>query len=150
MDKSYTVEQLNEAITANGIKILADEVVTINDEIILVGRKDTSMTGDTNRVSIEKLLEGKDKDKFILTLDHQPKNYDENVKAGTDLLLSGHTHGGQIWPINMLFEIIKFDDEVYGLTNIGEFNGIVTSGVAGWGFPVKTCAKAEYVIVDVK
>lgn len=149
-NKSYTLEQLEDAITSNGIKILVDETLTINDEITVVGRNDASITGKSNRVSLENLLEGADMDNFILTLDHQPKNYDENVQAGTDLLLSGHTHGGQIWPANIIFEIVKFDDAVYGLTKRGDFTGLVTSGVAGWGFPVKTSAPAEYVIIDVK
>ncbi len=149
-NKSYTLEQLEDAITSNGIKILVDETLTINDEITVVGRNDASITGKSNRVSLENLLEGADMDNFILTLDHQPKNYDENVQAGTDLLLSGHTHGGQIWPANIIFEIVKFDDAVYGLNKHGDFTGLVTSGVAGWGFPVKTSAPAEYVIIDVK
>ncbi len=150
MDKSYTVEQLNDAITSNGIKLLADETVIINNEITMVGRNDASITGSANRTPMDKLLEGANKDNFILTLDHQPKNYDENINVGTDLLLSGHTHGGQIWPANFLFELAKFDDAVYGVIEKDNFTGIVTSGVAGWGFPIKTSSPAEYVIIDVR
>ncbi len=148
-EKSYTLEQLNKAITSNGITILCDEVVTINDEVTIVGRDDASITKSSSRLSIEKLLDGADMDDFILTLDHQPTEYEENSKAGTDLLLSGHTHAGQIWPANIFLGIMKFDDAVYGLTEIGDFNGLVTSGVAGWGFPIKTSAPAEYVIINL-
>ena len=96
-------------------------------------------------------MEGVDKDDFILVLDHQPKEYKENEANGTDLLLSGHTHGGQIWPGNIIFNILKFDDAVYGETvgENGSFRAFVTSGVAGWGYPVKTAAPAEYVIIDI-
>lgn len=149
-NRAYTEEQLNEAITSNGITILSDKTIILNDEVTVVGRKDASITGESNRVSMETLLEGTDKENLILAFDHQPKNYDENAKAGTDILLSGHTHAGQIWPGNFLFEILEFDDAVYGVTQIGDFRGIITSGVAGWGFPVKTSSPAEYVIVDVK
>ncbi len=149
-NKSFSTQELNEAITSNGIKILCDEVVTVNNEVTIVGRNDASFTKNSDRVSLETLLEGVDMENFILTLDHQPCNYDENEKAGTDLLLSGHTHGGQIWPANILLDIVKFDDAVYGITKNGDFTGLVTSGVAGWGFPVKTSSPAEYVIIDVK
>ena len=149
-DKSFTTEQLDEAITSNGIKILLDETVTINDEFTIIGRNDASFTKNSNRKSIEELLENIDMNDFILTLDHQPTEYEENSKAGTDLLLSGHTHAGQIWPANIFLNIVKFDDAVYGITEIDDFTGLVTSGVAGWGFPVKTSAPAEYVILDIK
>ena len=149
-NKSFTTEQLNEAITENGIKILLDEAVTVNDDLTIVGRNDASFTKDTNRKSMEELLEGVDMENFILTLDHQPTGYEENSEAGTDLLLSGHTHAGQIWPANIFLSIVKFDDAVYGVTELGDFKGLVTSGVAGWGFPIKTSAPAEYVIIDVQ
>ena len=149
-NKSFTTEQLNEAITSNGIKILLDETVAINDEFTIIGRNDASFTKGTNRKSMEDLLEGVDMNDFILTLDHQPTGYEENQKAGTDLLLSGHTHAGQIWPANIFLSIVKFDDAVYGITEMGDFKGLVTSGVAGWGFPIKTSAPAEYVIIDVQ
>lgn len=67
------------------------------------------------------------------------------------MLVSGHTHGGQIWPANVLFNIAKFDDAVYGETvgADGKFKAFVTSGIAGWGYPVKTAAPAEYVIINI-
>lgn len=150
-DRAYTESELRSVIEDNGIIILEDDTYRINNELTIVGREDTSYYGADGRKSMETLLEAVDMDDFILTLDHQPKQYEENGKAGTDLLLSGHTHGGQIWPANFLFEIVKFDDAVYGYTAIDDdTQAIVTSGLAGWGFPVKTASPAEYVIIDIK
>lgn len=150
-DRAYTESELRSVIEGNGIIILEDDTYPINDEFTIVGREDTSYYGSDGRKSMEALLKDVDMDDFILTLDHQPKKYEENGKAGTDLLLSGHTHGGQIWPANILFEIVKFDDAVYGYTAIDDdTQAIVTSGLAGWGFPVKTASPAEYVIIDIK
>ena len=150
-DRAYTESELRSVIEGNGIIILEDDTYPINNEFTIVGREDASYGGADGRKSMEALLKDVNMDDFILTLDHQPKKYEENGEAGTDLLLSGHTHGGQIWPANILFEIVKFDDAVYGYTAIDDdTQAIVTSGLAGWGFPVKTASPAEYVIIDIK
>lgn len=152
--KDYTEEELKSTIEGYGITILQDEIVELGDEIVLAGREDASYylssdkTGE--RASIEDLIKDTDKDKLIIVLDHQPKEYEKNSKAGTDLLLSGHTHAGQMWPLNIIFKFLKFDDAVYGYTSIGNTQAFVTSGFAGWGYSVKTSAPAEYVIIDIK
>lgn len=144
-DRSYTVDQLNEAITSNGITILQDEIEVVNGELTIIGREDASR----QRKSLEELYENVNKDNYVLVLDHQPNDYEENSNLGTDLALSGHTHAGQIWPANLFLEIIKFNDAVYGKTKINNFTGIVTSGIAGWAYPIKTSAPAEYVIIGI-
>ena len=148
---AFTAEELRLEIESNGIKILQDDVVDIDGNLTLVGREDRGYVGEGNRKSIDTLLADVEKERFILTVDHQPNEYKENGKAGTDLLLSGHTHGGQFWPLNIVFEIFGINDAVYGKVQIDSDSvAIVTSGVAGWSFPVKTASPAEYVVIDVK
>lgn len=149
-ERAYTEAELAEAIEESGITILQDDSYNINDEFTIVGREDISYNDKKQRKGIAELTDGLDEEDFILVLDHQPKQYEENGKAGTDLLLSGHTHSGQIWPANILFAIVKFDDAVYGYTEIDEdTQAFVTSGFAGWGYSIKTSAPAEYVILDI-
>lgn len=149
---AFTTEELIQAIEAGGVTILQDEAVELGDHLTLVGREDRGYTGENDqRLPISQLLQDVDQSRFILTLDHQPTEYEENDKAGTDLLLSGHTHGGQLWPLDILQEIIPFNDGVYGQIPIDEdTQAIVTSGLAGWGYPIKTAAPAEYVMIDIQ
>ena len=64
----------------------------------MVGRDDRSFPRGGRRKSIEELTEDMNQDKFILLLDHQPCELEAADRAGCDLMLSGHTHAGQIWP----------------------------------------------------
>lgn len=146
----FTESELAQAIEDSGITILRDEVYSVNGELLLVGREDISYRTDGGRKPIKELVSGADADKFIVTLDHQPREYKENADAGVDLILSGHTHGGQIFPMNVLFDIFNANEYNYGHTTVGDCHAIVSSGLAGWGFPVKTAAPAEYVIVSIR
>ena len=149
---SYTPEEQLNAMKENGITVLQDDVVQITEDFVLIGREDRSSDrfGHGGRADLATLFEQVDKADFVLTLDHQPNQYAENGKAGTNLLLSGHTHGGQLFPLNLLMMIVPFNDGLYGLYEIdSDTTAIVTSGFAGWNFPVKTAAPAEYVIIDV-
>ncbi len=148
-DKQYTEEQLETAITNAGITILSDEQYTINDELTIIGREDAKFINGSTRKPLEELFENVNPDNYIIVLDHQPKEYLINSELGSDLILSGHTHAGQIWPANLLFEIIKFDDAVYGHVDIDNTQAIVTSGMAGWGYSIKTSSPAEYAIIDI-
>ncbi len=148
----YTAEDLKNSIEGSGITILQDELLEINDDLLLVGRDDRgySLRGG-GRAEIADLLKDADHDRFILTLDHQPKEYAQNGEAGTDLLLSGHTHGGQIFPVNWISRLLHTDDAGYGHTQIDEdTQAIITSGLAGWGFPMKTSAPAEYAMIEIE
>ena len=143
----FTEEELRRAMEENGIKILQDTTLQLTEDLVLIGREDRSRR---NRASLASLTEGLSSDDFWLVLDHQPNEYNENGALGTDLLLSGHTHGGQFFPVNLLMELIPFNDATYGaysLSNGG--TAIVTSGFAGWNFPLKTAAPAEYAIIEV-
>ncbi|MBQ8289206.1 MAG: metallophosphoesterase [Clostridia bacterium] len=151
-DYTYSTDDLLNTIKENGITIIDDRVVQITEDFVLVGREDRSSDrfGNGGRASLDELFASVDTSDFVLTLDHQPNQYAENGKIGTDLLLSGHTHGGQLFPINWIQELIPFNDGVHGRYEIdADTTAIVTSGFAGWNYPVKTAAPAEYVIIDV-
>ena len=115
------------------ITILDDEVVSIDDAFYLVGRMDASKPGDgtKNRMSPEEILDGLDKTKPILVMEHQPKQLQELADAGADMQLSGHTHDGQIFPGNLLIDL--FWENASGYLQKDQLHSIVTSGVGVWG-----------------
>lgn len=143
--RDYTNEDLKSELKKNNITILEDEIVEI-ENIYLVGRKDKRYK---DRKTIQELVKDISKEKYIISLNHQPNDY-ENEKNNVDLVLSGHSHGGQMFPLAYLGKISGSNDEAYGLHTRGNTNYIVSSGISDWRAHFKTDAIAEYVIVNIK
>ena len=85
----------------------------------------------------------------VLLLAHQPKQVDLAVKHGVDLQLSGHTHGGQIWPFHYL---VRLDQPtVHGLSRHGERTQLYTSrGTGFWGPPLRFLAPSEITLLTLR
>lgn len=149
-DKYYDVTTLNTTIESNNIIILKDETYTINDEITIIGRDLNDLLNDNNRKSMNDLLEDTDKNDLLIVGDHIPSEYKINKELGIDLIISGHTHGGQLFPIRIIEELFNTADMIYGYKKEGNFHAIVTSGIAGWGYSIRTDSHSEYVIVNIK
>jgi len=71
----------------------------------------------------------------IILMDHQPSHLEEPVEQGVDLQVSGHTHSGQIFPIQLITKRIFEQD--WGLLRKGDFQLIVSSGYGTWGPPIR-------------
>ena len=85
----------------------------------------------------------------VLLLAHQPKQIGRAVDAGVDLQISGHTHGGQIWPFNFL---VRLDQPVVaGLSAHGERTQLYTSRGSGfWGPPLRVFAPSEITVLTLR
>ena len=124
-----------------------DEKTVINDSIVLIGRSDAKWENSNDRIDICKILNESDLSKYIVVLDHQPVEYDENSQQGADLQISGHTHGWQLFPIG-IFE--QFTGHlIYGEYHFGNMEQIVSSGLTGWGWSMRNEAKCEYVLINI-
>lgn len=141
--RNYVKEDLNNELIKNNVNVLEDDYVLINDEFYVIGRKDKS---DKNRLPMDKLMEGVDKSKYTILLDHQPNDYD-NEKGKVDLVLSGHTHGGNLFPVN--FIVYANNDQTYGMKEIDNTTFIVSSGISCWGMPLNNVTIQEYVIIKI-
>lgn len=152
--RDFSGGDLVAELEKNGVIVLQDESILLDDRFYLVGRQDASQEFDFggSRASIADLMAPLDHSKYTIVLDHQPRDYAAEAKAGADLVLSGHTHGGQMIP---LMQIIQWfgvgqNDRLYGIEKRDNTNFIVTSGISDWAIQFKTGTKSEYVIVDVK
>lgn len=145
---NYTREQLAATIRENGITILEDESVTLGSDLTLIGRADRG-DGTFQREEISELTESLDPDQEWILLDHQPADYEKAQQAGCDMILSGHTHAGQIWPAGLFATLFHFDELNYGEKDVGNLHAIVTSGIAGWGYPMRTERHSEYVVIQL-
>ncbi len=143
----FTYSELAQTIEKNSIKILSDKSVSINDDFILFGREDRN--GVDRKVSSSLLNDNIDQNAFLLILDHQPVDLTINDELGYDLQLSGHTHGGQMFPVGLISDVLGFGEMNYGYRQLDHMQVIVSSGIAGWGYPLRTGSHSEYVIVNV-
>ncbi|NLT07884.1 MAG: metallophosphoesterase [Ruminococcus sp.] len=146
-NRDFTYEELEEELYKNGVTVLKDEYVLVSRLFYIIGRQDKS---EDERASMEELMSGVDKSKFIIVADHQPNSFDEEAAAGADLVLSGHTHGGHIWPAGQIGLLIGANDRIYGMEKRNDTTFIVTSGISGWAIPFKTGTKSEYVVIDIE
>lgn len=142
---NYTINELRDCLSDNNITILEDEYLEITDGFTLIGRKDRS----TKRKTISDLVTGVNNNHFLFMLDHQPYEFNDKVNNHIDLSISGHSHAGQIWPAGPLMELIGINDLNYGYKQIDDSHFITTSGIAGWGFPIRTQNYCEYLIIEV-
>jgi len=93
-------------------------------------------------------MEKVDTSKTVILLDHQPFHLDESAANGIDLELSGHTHNGQIWPLNYITRMIY--ELSYGYLKKGKSQFIVSSGYGLWGPRVRSGSRPEVLLIDIK
>lgn len=145
----YIGEKMENLLKDANIHTLSDESVLINDQFYLIGRKDYSAKSKSNeiRLTAEELTKDLDPSKPIFVMDHQPKELDELASAGVDLDLCGHTHDGQIFPGNIITELMW--ENSYGYLQKGKMHNIVTSGVGVFGPYMRIGTKSEIVEIQV-
>jgi hypothetical protein len=137
-------------IENKGIRLLKDEIVTINGGIQLVGRldRDSKMFFGKDRKPLRELILETDASKPVILLDHQPFELGESEKCGIDLELSGHTHNGQMWPLNYITGMIY--ELSYGYLRKGNTQFIVSSGFGLWGPRVRSGSRSEILLLNIK
>jgi predicted MPP superfamily phosphohydrolase len=136
-------------IEKHGIRILKDEVITLEGEIQLIGRidRDAARFYRKERLPLAELMKQVDITKPVILLDHQPLRLNESAKAGVDLELSGHTHNGQMWPLNYITGLIY--ELSYGYKRIANTQFIVSSGFGLWGPRVRSGSRSEVLEIDI-
>lgn len=131
------------------ITILEDEGVLISDQFFLYGRKDVSRTRifSETRKSPEEIKEELTTSLPVILMDHNPSEHKKCAASGADLLISGHTHGGQFFPINVIVSMMY--DNSYGMNSMDSSVSVVTSGAGFFGPPFRLFTKSEVVLLHI-
>ncbi len=149
--RGFDNEEMIKELQKYGIKVLQDEAVLINNQFYLIGRKDASESvRGGHRKPMSEIVNDLDTSKYMIVLDHQPTDYENQTASKVDLVLSGHTHGGQLFPLNGISKWLKINDNVYGYERYGQTDFIVTSGISDWEVKFKTGCKSEFTVIDIK
>lgn len=127
-----------------GITLLRDSTITMGD-IVIAGRDDRSKR---KRKSTKQLLDGVDRNKFIILLDHQPYNLEESQQNDVDFQFSGHTHEGQVWPISLM--VNSMYENAWGPCQKGNTRYYVSSGLGVWGGKYRIGTRSEYIVATIK
>ena len=122
------------------------------DTLVVAGVDDVTAESSGlagHRAHLAGALNGADPDLPVLLLAHQPKFVDRAAAAGIDLQLSGHTHGGQIWPFHHLVRIDQ--PALAGLSHHGPRTLLYTSrGTGFWGPPFRVFAPSEITLLVLR
>jgi uncharacterized protein len=136
---------------AAGIRMLMNEKVELPCGLVIAGIEDrTALSMHRSRPTVEQFLADVG-DKPVILMNHQPETHEALAagKAGADLVVSGHTHGGQLWPFTLLTRsTYRFHHGYYNLDGGGHI--IISNGIGNWGPPMRLDAPPELVLITLE
>jgi predicted MPP superfamily phosphohydrolase len=132
-----------------GVKVLRNERVAIggDDGFDLAGVDDFSAHQDGHGPDLPRALDGRDPARAVVLLAHQPRAIVEAAALGVGLQLSGHTHGGQLFPWNFFVRLQQ--PYIAGLFDHGGTKLYVSCGTGYWGPPMRVGAPAEITEIEL-
>jgi predicted MPP superfamily phosphohydrolase len=144
-----------------GITILQDEVAVIRENMYIAGRRDARPIGmnaqrETAAELCSVIVDGtappdNETPRTLIVLDHQPTQFAEIEAAGADLVLCGHTHRGQLFPVNLITKSMyrKMGAAHYGYWRGNTLQAVITSGAGYWGPPLRVATNSEVAVIDI-
>lgn len=130
--KNFTSELIDKKMETNGTDIIGinymiESEVSTKERLLATGFKN---------------------DKPSIAIMHDPKNNDTLIKEGVSLVVSGHTHCGQFWPVNYIVRSI-YKDKTYGVRQLGDQATITTCGIGTALAPFRLGNNPEIVVINV-
>ena len=144
-DYSGNEVAIAKAVERAGIQVIDNKSVWLDDSVLLVGRSDAT---DPRRPTAADLMADIQTDKPVLFLEHSPDALEEIKELPVDLHLSGHTHGGQIFPLTVLLK--WFTPLVYGLKEENGRQFLVTSGYGIGAVPFRLGTRSEIWLITLQ
>lgn len=138
------LEKFREIATLIGMRVLSNQMVTVAGQIQIAGLNDDAANelGQT-KPDLGQALAGCDQSKPLILLYHRPDRFKVAVQKGVDLQLSGHTHAGQIPPMDLLVWLVyKYP---FGFYRLHDSFIYTTCGTGTWGPPMRLFSRSEIV-----
>ncbi len=141
--RKFTPEELEQTLAECGITVLKDEFVQIAPDLVLLGREDLSEESRADAAALTNPVP----EAYLIVADHQPGEFRENLAVGTDLQVSGHTHAGQLFPLQAMYRLIGYCSGDY---TEGGATLNVSSGACGWRMPIRTDSRCNYEVITLE
>lgn len=138
------IEQCEQLFGQSAVQLLRDSVATLPCGVRIIGRDDRT---NRHRQRLSTLVEGLDS-VLTIVLDHQPFDIAESESCGVDIHLSGHTHNGQVFPLNLLVAAIY--DQPCGYRKWSSTHAFVSSGLALWGPPFRIGTRSDMALITLR
>lgn len=139
------IDRCEEYLSQTNVVMLRDSIVILPEGVQIIGRDDKS---NPDRLSLEKLMACADPLMPSVVLDHQPYGLAHADSLGVDIQISGHTHAGQIWPLNLLID--RMYEQGYGYRKWSHSHIWVSSGLSLWGPPFRIGTLSDLAVIDMK
>lgn len=140
----YAGQDKGSFFNNSGIVMLRDSVVISGNSFVLAGRNDSHTR---TRKSVEEIMGAIPDSLPVILVDHRPTVISQIGRHSPDVVLSGHTHNGQLFPINLITRRVY--ELSHGYMKKGETHFFVSSGIRLWGPPVRTTGKSEIIVIDI-
>ena len=137
-------EECEKFISTARINLLRDNIVQLSNGVQIIGCDDRH---NHRRKSLEQLVAECDNEKPMIMLDHQPYNLAQTDSLKIDLQFSGHTHHGQVFPLNLLTDYIY--EQSHGYRQWSYSHIIVSSGLSLWGPPFRIGTDSNIYVITI-
>lgn len=139
------INKVTDYLKTTSIKLLRDSVVSLPNGIQIIGRDDRT---NHSRKSLAEILTNTDNSHPIIVLDHQPYDIADANSLNIDMLLCGHTHHGQLFPLNIITDLIF--EQGHGYRKWSNTHVWVSSGLSLWGPPFRIATQSDFAVIDIK
>jgi len=151
-DGGSEFDEMLRFLALSNVKLLNDEYTIVDDRFILIGRLDSSSIGgygSLRRKNLADIMVQVDTNYPVIVMDHNPAHVEEYGNE-IDLILSGHTHRGQLFPGRIITNAIFVVDYGHYQKDADSPHIIVTSGVCPWGTPMRVGSQNEIVSIILR
>lgn len=132
-------------LVQRNIKVLRDSIAELPCGLQLIGRDDRS---NRRRLPLSELMAKADTARPVMVLDHQPYGLAEADSLGVDIQISGHTHRGQVWPLNLVTD--RIFEQSHGYRRWSHAHIWVSCGLSLWGPPFRIGTSSDMALITIR